>query len=543
MNDTVKERHIPVSYDSRGNPCWKSVMTPPDNSVALCYMVPDRIIPVIFVPGVMGSNLRERGANPKRAVRWRLDDEASAGRWALPKYDARFRKQYLVPSVMEVDNDGKLPESTKLPAEELKRRGWGEVGYLSYGEWLAWLENTLNDFDEAKTGWRQGIVGQVLNAMTGEEPLSKDEVNLSYRYRFAVHACGYNWLDSNAQSSERLRERIHEIVRRYRAERRRCEKVILVTHSMGGLVARHCSEVLGMRHQILGIVHGVMPAIGAAAVYRRCKAGTEDMTAWYDAAGAATASALGNDAAEMTAVMSSAPGPLQLLPTPEYGNGWLRVSDGKHTVSLPQKGDPYAEIYTVRGKWWSLCEGHLINPLNEEKDPKKRQAVMDRDWEVFATMVLEKVKQFHKELKQRYHPATYAFLGSHRDNPAYGNVTWTSSPPLLLAGQNPADIWHAKATDPDQIEEERTVKFAERHWWQRSQSDFEISLPEEAGDGTVPVRSGVAPTAHAKSLLAVKTDHEPAFKAGPNLDLVRRFTVRAIIKIAQDVRHTSLAYE
>jgi uncharacterized protein involved in type VI secretion and phage assembly len=66
---------------------------------------------------------------------------------------------------------------------------------------------------------------------------------------------------------------------------------------LGGLVARFCSEVLNRRDDIFGIVHGVMPAIGAAAVYRRFKSGTEDPTGWYNMVGAVTSSALGNDAA------------------------------------------------------------------------------------------------------------------------------------------------------------------------------------------------------------------------------------------------------
>lgn len=230
----VQERRIPVRYDERGNPYWQSRMSPPDDSVGVCYMVPDQVIPVIFVPGVMGSNLRERGAALKSAVRWRLDDAKSAGRWAAPDRNAAFRKEYLNPAVMEVDPDGKVTDQTSLPAEELRRRGWGEVGYLSYGEFLGWLENTLNDFEQCKTGLRSQLVGKALQAMTGDEPLSRDEVALSYRYRFTVYACGYNWLDSNVVSAQRLKKRIEETIARYKAEKKRCEKVIIVTHSMGG---------------------------------------------------------------------------------------------------------------------------------------------------------------------------------------------------------------------------------------------------------------------------------------------------------------------
>jgi pimeloyl-ACP methyl ester carboxylesterase len=239
------------------------------------------------------------------------------------------RKRILNPNEMMVYGDGKTGTGTSLPEEELKRRYWGEIGNMSYGDALVWLENALNDFDDHKNGIRMALMNMDLNAEKGEKAPTFDEVALSYRYRFPVHACGYNWLASNLTSAERLGRRIDEIIGRYRKERKKVEKVIVVSHSMGGLVARCCSEVLGYRDKILGVVHGVMPAIGAAAVYRRFKSGTENPGGSFKqwAAGKAASEILGGDAAEMTAVLSSAPGPLQLLPTPEYGDGWLQIEE------------------------------------------------------------------------------------------------------------------------------------------------------------------------------------------------------------------------
>jgi hypothetical protein len=90
-------------------------------------------------------------------------------------------------------------------------------------------------------------------------------------------------------------------------------------------VARYYSEVMGQRDRVLGIVHGVMPATGAAATYKRMKAGTEGLAGL----------ALGPTAAAMTAVVGSAPGPLQLLPSRDYGMGWLQIRDGDRFVALP----------------------------------------------------------------------------------------------------------------------------------------------------------------------------------------------------------------
>jgi PGAP1-like protein len=557
MNTKVNERKIGVSYDRRGNPCWKSTMSPPDDSLGVCDMVPDRIIPVIFVPGVMGSNLIQKGVDPKDAIRWRMDGAGTAVEWARPTRGAAFRRKYLTPTAMTLDTDGEIPQGTKQTNEELRRRGWGEVGNLSYGPWLVWLENTLNDFDVAKGGERDQLIGKLMGTLTGDTPLIKDAVALSYRYRFPVHASGYNWLASNLDSAKLLKIRIDDIIKRYRTEKKKCEKVILVTHSMGGLVARYCSEVDGYQENIMGIVHGVMPAIGAAAVYRRMKSGTEDPTAWWNVAGAVTSAALGNDAAEMTAVLSAAPGPLQLLPTPEYGNHWLKIKDGKTEYSFPQNGDPYTEIYTVRGKWWSMCEDQLVNPLNTTSDPKKKQTVMNQDWEAFTKIIRGKVQSFHDDIKGEYHPNTYAFFGHSEEQKAYGTVTWQGDGGGWSRGSRPADVLEAKQIEVDYktglrkaghegtgLGESRDVfaPLGGDGWFQNERQIYTISKPDEPGDGTVPHRSGIAAKNYVKSIAQFNTGHEPAFKEGPDVERIRRFTLRAIVQIAGEVTNTSLAY-
>jgi pimeloyl-ACP methyl ester carboxylesterase len=546
------ERRIAPTFDRRGNPEWRSTMTPPDNSVAVVNMIPDRVIPVIFVPGVMGSNLVQRGGSDK-PVRWRMDGANSAKAWAGPSRGAEFRKQYLQPDRMEVDREGWVTDKLPLPQEELRRRGWGEVGAMSYAPFLEWLETHLNDFDNPQNGERVGLTRNGLQALAGEAVLTRDEVALSYKYRFPVYACGYNWLDDNAASARRLAERIGEIRQRYRSEGKKCDKVIIVTHSMGGLVARHCSEVLGKRDEIFGIVHGVMPAIGAAAVYRRFKSGTEDTTAWYNAKGAVVASVLGNDAAEMTAVLSSAPGPLQLLPTPEYGNGWLTVWDGPTQYSLPKAGDPYGEIYAVRGKWWSMCEDHLVNPLNQETEPKRKQVQMDADWNLFEYLIVRKVKVFHSSIAGKYHPNSHAFFGSHNDHRAYGTVTWRQRTGRTIVSQS--RVMDGTLADLDETGESRTItvmapasgntRGVAPGTLVKQERTYHISQPDEAGDGTVPHRSGVAPRASVKAFLQVNVEHEPAYKHGDGADNLRacRFTLRAIVRIAQAVQQTSLRYE
>lgn len=534
MTNVEKARSIRPTYDNRGEPHWQSRMTTPDHTFGACFMVPDRVIPVVFVPGVMGSNLRGTGAAV--GINWRVDSARSMAAWLTRGPEPR--KRFLTPTTMEVDAAGTLPEDTELPAEELRRRGWGEVAAMSYREFLVWLEAALNDFNDPDAGERVGLMSRSLQALVGEAAPTRDEIGLTYRYRFPVHACGYNWLDSNAVAAKLLGQRITQIIARYRTEGKKCEKVILVTHSMGGLVARHCSEVDGYRDKILGVVHGVMPAIGAAAVYRRFKAGTE---------GAYMASkVLGEDAAEMTAVLSTAPGPLQLLPTAEYGNGWLKIKDRSTEYSLPKGGDPYGEIYTVRGKWWSMCEDILMNPLNDEPTENRRDTRMDSDWAAFCDTI-KLVRTFHADISSEYHVQTHAFFGSHRDQRAYGTVTWSGDGGGWLRGDRVADVLGARQVGGRELDESRTVaaQLSGSGWQKAERQSYRISEPDEDGDGTVPHRSGIALRSNVKSLLQVNVGHEPAYKHTEGADNLRacRFTLRAIVKIAQRVASTSLRYK
>jgi len=368
-------------------------------------MVPDRVIPVVFVPGVMGTNLETKETTMPV---WLLNDTWSAMPWMAKK--PKERKQLLDPDKTQVHGRGRIATGTAQTQDELRRRGWGEVAYMSYGEWLVWLENALNDAHAGTDYGRKGLRESLCRIVTpGLEKLERDEVALSYRYQFPVHAVGYNWLQSNAVSAERLKSRIDEITAWYRQQfNYRCDRVILVTHSMGGLVARYYSEVLGLRDKALGVVHGVMPATGAAATYQRMKAGTEGVAGL----------ALGPSAANMIAVVGSAPGPLQLLPSRDYGVGWLQIRDGDRFVALPAS-DPYSEIYTVRGTWWGLCDDLLLNPL----DPEKK--TVDQDWKKFADLIRRQVRSFHNDISGRYHANTYAFYGDDAKHSAYGNVTWT----------------------------------------------------------------------------------------------------------------------
>ncbi|ATA25247.1 hypothetical protein BIY26_19540 [Brenneria goodwinii] len=532
MSDPTKIIKIYPTFDKSGNAIYELYSYPKGSNIELqCQVYPTRVIPVFFIPGVMGSNLKAKEKMGDRV--WRLD---SLGGIALTWFgaSAEERKRLLNPTETEVDDGGKVDESdNEAPLLQTRRqRGWGSVAYTSYAPFLAWLQEALNDFSAYGRGERHKLVGQDLAAEIGELALQEEEVKLSYNYLFPVFAVGYNWLESNAESARHIGEKITETINFYKRKGRQCEKAILVTHSMGGLVARHYSECLGGRDNVLGVVHGVMPATGAAATYRRMKTGTEypegDYVSWI------AAQVLGGDGGKMTAVLSQAPGPMQLLPGRDYGTRWLKILDGENVNFYP-KEDPYAEIYLVRDKWWGLCDERLISPGS-----RRTQWELNNDWLTYTKMLNNKVKAFIENLSGKYHPNTHVFYSAASAHPAYGDVCWCAETPAIEGRMNQGRVRHA--ADAQVVWEGQTgvtrkvaTPLGGEGWASGIRQTYRLLPPTEAGDGTVPLRSGRIPSGYLRSRFQVAVEHEPAYQDAK----ARLFTLRAIVKIAQAVKHTT----
>lgn len=251
---------------------------------------PEDVLPVIFVPGIMGSNLRSNGkdSKPKASV-WRLDN-STHWNWVSSVKDkpagllfdmvgagAGDRQKNLHPDRVEVDPSGTVPKTlggSAFDSQQYVDRGWGEVGEGSYHGFLLWLEQALNGQGYNPATWSQ-FYYTAISALPkpGEKPsvprlgpgiritmrglpekcdagsleLYSDDLIARARYRMPVYACGYNWLASNVAAAERLSQRICDVIKENNHAHSRCSQVILVTHSMGGLVARSCQQLDGTR--------------------------------------------------------------------------------------------------------------------------------------------------------------------------------------------------------------------------------------------------------------------------------------------------------
>ncbi|MEX5630118.1 esterase/lipase family protein [Pseudomonas marginalis] len=582
-------RVAPMTYNARGNPVHTWTMTPSSITDPVhCILPPDGILPVIFVPGIMGSNLKSKPEAGKdkekeKAVPiWRLDAGFMGKNMWLAKNwifkTAGERQKILHPARAEVDKKGavpKRPAGTVLAQPGLdkkntllaltkryEQRGWGEVSETSYHAFLLWLEETLNS-EFLPHQWPQfdiqpehlhtetvepgpiritrlkpeipiGMPGLGLNLASQLPTILSDELVARARYRMPVHACGYNWLDSNKVAAQRLAERIDELMHQYG---RNCQQVILVTHSMGGLVARRCAQLPGMAAKIAGVVHGVMPATGAPVAYRRCKVGMADED---PIAGAV----IGPSGQEVTAVFAQAPGALQLLPTQDYAPGWLRLVDGQGISAMPRQPikDPYEEIYLRRDRWWGLLREEWLAP--KDGDPIT--------WETFA-LNIKKAKAFHQLISGSYHPQTYVYYGSEDKHPSFESITWQmkrganvngphgAHPDSFTVsnlemhqvrddGRSPLYVGgHNQTIPPMRGDPDAPVRTVQTSYW-----ELHCQMQDGSGDGTVPVSSGSAPIKRARNgevrqqVKAPGFDHEASY-ANP---LTQHFTLYSLIKIA-----------
>ena len=317
-------------------------------------------------------------------------------------------------------------------------------------------------------------VGVAPGEATPQQPLTEDELKkVATGCWFPVYAFGYNWLQSNAVNAKMIAKRINAVIDTFTKAGFECDKVIVVTHSMGGILGRALihPDYGNLQDKVLGIVHGVQPAIGAAAAYKRMRAGFEDTAPWYDNK---TVKVLGHVGDNVTAVLANAPGGLELLPTQAYGNGWLQVMhNGQPLAAWPKNGDPYEEIYKVRGKWWSLFREEWINPSNLRED---------QGGGTFARTVryLDQAKKFHNAIANTYHDCSYAHYGADRGHLSFGNVIWN------LETKADTSPWDSLEIRSDTRQGQLTMGLPKD-----TNAPFKatIASPTEPGDGTVPERS------------------------------------------------------
>lgn len=550
--DTDEYQHVSYHrphWDENGKCHWNDIQFQKKsrNAKARCILPPTKVIPVIFIPGIMGTNLMSNEGDKKEM--WRGDTGYKIFlKWE--KMTGHERKNILNPEITKVDNRGLIDKEVYTPFSDNghlfpKRhdRGWGEALNYSYGRFLSVFQAALiNDWQSDILNFELSIIGNgtelpyasILNELV-EQPLEteekKNEQNLTQKeldhfknFLFPLHVFGYNWLTDNAESASKLVEYINKVINLYRCHGHglAVEKVILVTHSMGGLVARYAmnpapeSIFEGCQNKVLGVVHGVIPDLGSPAAYRRMGTGASEE-------GYTAGRILGWSAKELMPVLAQSPAPLQLLPYPSYKSPWLFIKDeGSYPQTTdPETGkfDPFKDIYLRNDVWWKLYRPDILD---------KDTGVIENNWGKYVKLMDIKVRPFmHHQENKLYHPNTYVFYGNQVDSDGY--LDWVPTKLTVSPYVFYQDDSHLPPTNRQKREEGQLAK------------EFKLQSSKTDGDGTVPVESFSAIYAHQsiKSILATNVDHQDAYKVDDIADIKKRpaiqFTLRAIIKMVMDV--------
>ncbi len=230
-------------------------------------------IPIIFVPGVMGSRLHFTAINQH----WDPDSNWRMLHWVRISPATARREMFFNQPARVISNETK---GGTLTANE-QNRGWEGVAWSFYVPYLRFL--------------RQSFPAQC-----------------------PVYAMGYDWRQNIADLGRNVATRIKDVLSTLRAD-----KCIIVTHSMGGLVTRSaCQQDSELSDKALSVIHVVQPVRGAPVLYRRFFTGARK-----DVDGSAMWAVLGNTGWKFAQMVSGLPGPLQLLPTNAYrdvrGQPWM----------------------------------------------------------------------------------------------------------------------------------------------------------------------------------------------------------------------------
>ena len=440
-----------------------------------------RILPVIFVPGVMGSRLEFPGSGNffyKENRVWDSDDTGKMIRWLVTSASSQRE-------AMKSQREARIMNEMPKPMQESK-----DANYKLTEE-------------EIVRGWATVAIGVYLPFL---RYLAKEKFGAA---QVPVYAVGYDWRQSNKKSGEFLAEKIKEIIAAVneKLKTEAVKKVVIVTHSMGGLVTRAALKgIPDLADKVLGVMHVVQPVEGAAVAYRRFFTGMVDALD----GGWGFSKILGNTGAKFSQVASGMPGPIELLPTDKYrdtrGKNWLGYLE--RGILKHWTGDNIYSIYNGSESPPALVypdQEKLNRPIDKSDSIKIGQAAAE---DIKANV--ENAKNFHDWLGNHKHSQTWAIYGDGLETDIATYFEPTKPPPHIeetrfpdgTVFKNEVIDWVHRGAKPQRLKE---------------------------GDGTVPAMSGkglfpnvvspplpVAPRINAKiRQFKLKVEHAAAFDSEP----------------------------
>jgi len=436
-----------------------------------------RVFPIVVVPGVMGTRLTLIGPN------WDPDDARTMAQ--LVTIDQR-----VLARALDVANPGSVmvPLSPSFASTVDADQGLiDRVNAVSPG--------SKPSAFYATRGW-----GGAVSAFYGS--LLRDlEVELNKVASYPVYCVGYDWRQSNTISGARLAAQITNILARENAS-----KVIMVTHSMGGLVTR-AAMAAGAIPQMQGVVHCVMPAHGAVVAYRRFHTGaiqaldgppikvplpnlTPAATAaavkatLANAVAAALDQILGNSPTAYALTQAGLRGPVELLPSNEYPGVFLTAPPDatglEREANTPNAARSLGDVYTAYalstppGIVPSVGQTDTVTVLSPIpriiKNPNPTHVISASDVRGLR-IAINGARAFHQTIKGVAHPRTAILFGdavAGNDGKLAGTLTDVAFSWVQHTGSG-------DGTDPQ--------------FFRNVTETRQMAVKTERGDGTVPALS------------------------------------------------------
>ena len=423
----------------------------------------------------------------------------------------------------------------------MSKRWWGEVHWDSYGPLLCELRHNLNStFDvlmirqkrQLNSHWESVMEYDREKWNAGDmSALTEAELEKFAQYQYPVYACGYNWTQSNELSGERLKNRVLEIIDFWTQRKFDCKQVILVTHSMGGLVARACAKQIP--DKIVGVLHGVMPALGAPLAYRRMACGVEKSSPSADWKGNIAmekfAEIAGDTTEKTTPTMATSCGPLELLPNHLYPGPWLLASVRKPDGSIEDICQLFYpnvyDLYRDFTSWYRVIDLSLVDPaVKYSEDGEPIQAVKK---------AIAQAEKFHtKVIGTYYHPNSYAYYGADTEQLSFGVFRWITDNQDALKKPTRSLIIAGEPTGTN-FNGGRTVLMPKNFAGAGKSYFFMPSEQDTPGDGTVSQQSGDGPRGKVKRVFRTTGfSHQGSYKDKHMLKL----TFHLIARIAQEAK-------
>lgn len=216
-------------------------MKPRSGYVALgaaVHLHAPRMLPIIIVPGIMGTRLKDpnTGKHVWNPVGSPLEGEgldASPGEFA-----ADYQR------LLQTSQELAVADDDTYPGDDATERAVAEQIPGYYGP--------VPEF--------YGRLAYRLFTELGEA--------LKPRVLPRIYCCGYDWRLDNAKAALRLARVVDQALRETGEK-----QVILLAHSMGGLVSRYYCRVLGGEEKVFRLFLLASPTLGAALAYSQLKTG------------------------------------------------------------------------------------------------------------------------------------------------------------------------------------------------------------------------------------------------------------------------------